>query len=310
MSSARVVLPNQQGQMSAAAVDTMKSTWTAGDYGARKFAVGVPANWRSMTLAKADLLVKPVPKALPDTFDARLAWPQCANVIGNIRDQSQCGSCWAVAAASTFSDRACIATNGTSQTSYSGLDTLSCCRFNLECFEDSGCNGGMPIDAWRWFEFVGVVTGGNFTNKIGCKPYPFSPNATSPEKTPMCEKQCQTDYNKHTYAEDKLKAKSSFRIGRQQEQIMTHLTQEGPVEAAFDVYDDFFNYKSGVYQHMSGSLAGGHAVKIIGWGTENSTPYWLVANSWGLDWGLTGYFKILRGKDECGIEQGIVAGMV
>ncbi len=45
-------------------------------------------------------LMQPVPKALPDTFDARLAWPQCANVIGNIRDQSQCGSCWAVAAAS------------------------------------------------------------------------------------------------------------------------------------------------------------------------------------------------------------------
>jgi cathepsin B len=96
------------------------------------------------------------------------------------------------------------------------------------------------------------------------------------------------------------------------------------LQAAFDVYDDFFNYKSGVYQHTSGSLAGGHAVRIIGWGTENSTPYWLVANSWGRFWGLdgrasvrvetrifcAGYFKILRGSNECGIEHGIVAGMV
>jgi cathepsin B len=50
------------------------------------------------------------------------------------------------------------------------------------------------------------------------------------------------------------------------------------------------------------------AVKILGWGEENSTPYWLVANSWNEDWGDNGFFKILRGKDECGIEDGIVAG--
>lgn len=57
-------------------------------------------------------------------------------------------------------------------------------------------------------------------------------------------------------------------------------------------------------------MLGGHAVKIIGWGTENGSPYWLVANSWNTDWGdLGGYFKILRGVDECGIESSIVAGM-
>jgi cathepsin B len=58
----------------------------------------------------------------------------------------------------------------------------------------------------------------------------------------------------------------------------------------------------------SGSALGGHAIKILGWGVENSTPYWLVANSWNQDWGDNGFFKILRGKDECGIESGIVAG--
>ena len=42
----------------------------------------------------------------------------------------------------------------------------------------------------------------------------------------------------------------------------------GPVEAAFTVYADFPTYKSGVYKHMSGKELGGHAIKIIGWGTE------------------------------------------
>ena len=40
----------------------------------------------------------------------------------------------------------------------------------------------------------------------------------------------------------------------------------GPVETGFMVYEDFYNYKSGIYSYVSGSLLGGHAVKIIGWG--------------------------------------------
>ena len=43
-------------------------------------------------------------------------------------------------------------------------------------------------------------------------------------------------------------------------------------------------------------------------GTENGTPYWLVANSWSTQWGEDGFFKILRGKNECGIEGQVFAG--
>lgn len=55
-------------------------------------------------------------------------------------------------------------------------------------------------------------------------------------------------------------------------------------------------------------MLGGHAIKIIGWGVEDGTPYWLVVNSWNESWGDNGTFKILRGSDECGIEDNIVAG--
>ena len=57
------------------------------------------------------------------------------------------------------------------------------------------------------------------------------------------------------------------------------------------------------------SILGGHAIRILGWGEENGTPYWLVANSWNYDWGDKGTFKILRGSDHCGIESGVVAGL-
>ena len=65
---------------------------------------------------------------------------------------------------------------------------------------------------------------------------------------------------------------------------------------------------SGVYEHKSGSMLGGHAIKLLGWGTENGVDYWLVANSWNPDWGDNGFFKIRRGTDECGIESNVVAG--
>jgi cathepsin B len=85
--------------------------------------------------------------------------------------------------------------------------------------------------------------------------------------------------------------------------------KHGPVEAAFTVYSDFPNYKSGVYHYTSGSQLGGHAIKIIGWGVENGENHWIVVNSWNEDWGDRGTFKIRRGTNECGIEGGVVAGI-
>merc|ERR1711915_557303 len=84
-------------------------------------------------------------------------------------------------------------------------------------------------------------------------------------------------------------------VSHMQQEIMT----KGPIQVAF------MAYKSGVYQkHWNEFLPeGGHAVKIIGWGTENGVDYWLVANSWNTSWGMDGYFKIKRGRNTCGIEK-------
>ena len=71
----------------------------------------------------------------------------------------------------------------------------------------------------------------------------------------------------------------------------------------------FFLPITGVYQHHSDESLGGHAIRLLGWGVDNGTPYWLLANSWNTDWGENGYFRILRGNNECGIESGITAGL-
>ena len=96
---------------------------------------------------------------VPDSFDVRTAWPQCSSASGHIRDQSSCGSCWALGSTEAFNDRRCIATGDS--TLMSVEDTAAQCGF-FKCFS-MGCNGGQPGQAWQWFKETGVVTGGETT---------------------------------------------------------------------------------------------------------------------------------------------------
>lgn len=211
-----------------------------------------------------------------------------------------------------MSDRICIVSGQQKQTRISAEDLLTCC--GISCGQ--GCNGGYPSAAWNYFKNSGIVTGWLHNTTGYCQPYSFAacdhhttgkyqPCGAS-QPTPKCKKDC---VNGATYTSDKWHASSVYSVPSQVAKIQTEIMTNGPVEAAFTVYNDFLAYKSGVYNHVSGSALGGHAIKIVGWGEENKTPYWLVANSWNEDWGDKGFFKIRRGNNECGIEGQIVAGI-
>lgn len=250
---------------------------------------------------------------LPENFDSRKNWPNCPT-IGEIRDQGSCGSCWAFGAVEAMSDRVCIHSKGKLNFHFSADDLVSCCH---TC--GFGCNGGFPGAAWSYWKRKGIVSGGTYGSNQGCRPYEIAPcehhvNGTRPPcdgehgKTPRCQHQCQGTY-KVKYNEDKHYGKSSYSITKNVEQIQYEIQTNGPVEGAFTVFEDLILYKKGVYQHVHGKALGGHAIRIIGWGVENNTPYWLIANSWNTDWGDNGTFKILRGSDHCGIESDISAGL-
>lgn len=66
---------------------------------------------------------------------------------------------------------------------------------------------------------------------------------------------------------------------------------------------------AGVYIRTSKKWVFAHALRMIGWGVENGTKYWLVANSFNEDWGDKGLFKIRRGTNECYIEQFVYGGI-
>ena len=66
---------------------------------------------------------------------------------------------------------------------------------------------------------------------------------------------------------------------------------------------------TGIYYHVAGNLRALHLVRLIGFGVENNIPYWLAMNTWGDQWGEQGSFKIVRGKNECGIETFVDVGL-
>merc|ERR1712121_36486 len=296
-----------------------KTTWKAGrnfhpkDHAHVKRILGVPS------LKKSEWEVRSLPtreyddsfKDLPASFDPRTQWPQCPS-LKEVRDQGDCGSCWAFGAVEAMTDRYCIASNGSKQFHFSAEDLMACCR---EC--GNGCNGGMLGSSWEYWKEEGIVSGGNYNTKEGCQPYlvaacdhhvvgKLQPCSKKETKTPKCSKKCEDGYNV-TFKEDKHYGAKVYSV-RGEQNIMQELVTKGPVEAAFTVYSDFPQYKSGVYKHTTGSPLGGHAIKIMGYGEESGVKYWLVANSWNEDWGDKGFFKIARGRDECGIESQVVAG--
>jgi len=219
-------------------------------------------------------------KAQPDAFDTRTQWPKCIHAI---RNQARCGSCWAFAASEVLSDRYCI--KGKDEGVLSPQYLVSC------DFSDYGCQGGYLTNSWAFLQNTGIPTD-------DCMPYTSGGGDSG-----QCKTKCSDGSSLKLY-----KASSYYQTG-DVDNTMADIVANGPVESGFSVYQDFMSYKSGIYQHRSGGLLGGHAVKIVGWGLEGNLPYWIVANSWTTSWGENGFFRIVKGRNECGFESQIITGL-
>jgi cathepsin B len=263
--------------------------------------------------------------AIPDEFDAAVGFPECAAMINEIRDQSNCGCCWAFGGAEAASDRLCVATKGAMTIPLSSQELCCCASMN-------GCDGGDLNTPWNFIKNRGLVSGagqGNgtydadgFCSKYslphchhhgpqGNDPYPDenAPGCPS-ESSPKCPSACDSDATAphNEFASDRYTFQGKTTLYNSVAAIQTAIMTDGSVEAAFSVYSDFENYQSGVYKHTGGTMLGGHAIKITGWGVDpTGGPYWNVANSWNPYWGESGFFRIVRGDNECGIEDDVVA---
>ena len=241
---------------------------------------------------------------LPAEFDVREKWSECADVVDTVLDQGECGSCWAVAPAKVMSDRLCIATNGTVKQQVSALQLLACETTLHGAFVQSsknGCEGGFPSEAYEKAFDHGLTSGGMFGDTNSCMPYEFQPceHPCEPLRQAHCPETCANGGDiKPTYH-----VTSIFNCPTNDyDCIALELWNNGPMSSYVgDVYDEFYDYESGVYStskdpERRGKSHGGHVMEIIGWGVdENGRTYWKMYNSW-LNWGENGFGKIAVGE--------------
>ena len=230
---------------------------------------------------------------IPTEFDIRYKWPACA---GRIRSQGRCGGCWAFAAVEALGDRICIRSGGRVAVDLSTQQLIACDTAS------NGCEGGYLLSTWKYLKNIGVVSS-------DCYKYSFFSQVFG--VSGRCKINWYGDFcpNNKSSEPSFYKSIGAYQLSSEVDTIQKEIYLYGSVEGGIQVYSDFMHYKYGVYRHVYGRSVGGHAIKIVGWGSDSGVDYWLVANSWGTNWGkLGGYFKIKRGVDECEIESFVFAG--
>ena len=214
--------------------------------------------------------------AAPDEFDWR-----DKGIVAEVKDQGSCGSCWA------------FATMANLESLYAqkkGVVKTFSEQFLVDCdTEDSGCNGGLMELSFEW-----IKNNGGFMYEAD---YPYANKKGT----------CQQDSSKFV----DMKVTGYVKLGPESEdtfspcdegEMKEFLYQTGPLAIALNATPLQF-YTSGIADYASwlcGTSGINHAVTLVGYGT-GSKDYWIVRNSWGKNWGESGYFRIVRGTGCCGI---------
>jgi len=219
--------------------------------------------------------------AAPDTFDAREKWTSCPS-ISKIYNQKATEDAELYASAGSILDRSCISDKKHTLLSLPDVELCSDCT-----------SGGLKSGCyWQYWVDTGIVSD---------ECYPASSCGTT------CAHKC-TGNPSLDWNNDKHKGSRTYSVNGE-DNMKTELFNNGPFQVFMNIYSDFFTFTGGIYRHISGGYEGGHTVKLVGYGIENSVRYWICANSWGETWGEKGFFRIVRGTNECNIEKQAYAGV-
>jgi len=249
------------------------------------------ASLATACLANGVTVPNPNPPVAPDSFDWR-----AKGMVTPVKDQAQCGSCWAFSTIGNIESMYAIKGNALTNFSEQLIVDCSkaCCMVESQSTCNSGCDGG-----WMWTAMFDVMSWNGVMLETD---YPYT----------GMDGQCKRDPKK-TIA--KVKNYTCITqpngAGADEGVMASYLAANGPLSVALDA-DPLMDYSSGIinpwfpdYECDPTQLD--HAVLAVGYGSEDGTPFWIVKNSWGSAWGENGYFRMYRGEGLCGINNAVVS---
>ncbi|KAH3767538.1 papain cysteine proteinase [Pelomyxa schiedti] len=231
---------------------------------------------------------------VPDFWD----WRNVNGVNYCTKDLNQhipvyCGSCWAHGSISSLADRLKIMRKAV------WPDVIPAIQVVINCGKQAGnCEGGNALGTYDYIYQTGIPDD-------TCQAYEAVDNTCEPAN--IC-RNCDWSHNCFAVTNYTSYYVSEYGNVVGEKRMLPEIYSRGPIACDIHVTDEFENYTGGIFIDTTGGKIPNHVVALVGWGTQinedgSSTPYWIGRNSWGTYWGERGWFRIIRGVNNLGIEE-------